>query len=231
MQNLEKTDIPPQAETLSDEVLVKEILDGGMALFEVLIRRHNQRVYRSVRAILKDEDEVEDVMQQAYLAAYQNLAQFHGGARFRTWLIRIAIHEALARLRKRGRFVALGDDPEGREMKADRPETPSPEEQAIRRELLAALERAVDGLKEHYRVVFILRDVEGMSTAEAAECLGLSEELIKQRLHRARVLLRDALYDRIGRSAAEAFAFHAPRCDRVVHAVLEKLAQGASSSE
>jgi RNA polymerase sigma-70 factor, ECF subfamily len=213
------------AEALPDEEIVRRVCRGETALFELLMRRHNTRVYRAVRAVLGDEAEAEDVMQQAYLAAYAGLSGFAGAARFTTWLVKIAVHEAFARLRRRGRLVPL-DGVAERDMKRLASDSRDPEEQAGARELAALLEAAIDRLPEGYRAVFVLREVEGMSTAEAAECLSLSEDALKQRLHRAKEMLREELYRRVGGATAEVFTFHASRCDRVVAGVLAAIGEG-----
>jgi RNA polymerase sigma-70 factor (ECF subfamily) len=189
------------------------------------MRRHNQRLYRVIRALITDPSEVEDVMQHAYVAAFIHLDQYAERALFSTWLCRIGVNEALARIRhgRRERLRVVEDTHEEvAEVVGLRAE--SPEETASRRELAELLEAAVDRLPEIYRLVFLLREVEEMSVAESAECLGVSEDVIKVRLHRARRLLRDALGDGLRESAPEAFLFHAPRCDRVVANVFAHLA-------
>lgn len=206
---------------VEDEEVVRRVVAGDVTLFEILMRRHNQRVARAVRAILGADDEVEDVMQQAYLNAFEHLDQFGGEARFVTWLTRIAVNEALARRRKRGRFFQDGDD----EMRIAslESEVPNPEEQAAGSELRQAVEREVEALPDAFRAVVVLRDVEGLSTAETAASLGISEDLVKTRLHRARTMLRDNLYRRAGVTLQSIFAFGNGRCDRVVAAVMARI--------
>jgi RNA polymerase sigma-70 factor (ECF subfamily) len=210
---------------ISDEEVVRRVRAGETGLFEVVMRRYNQRLYRVARAILRDDAEAEDVTQQAYVNAYRHLDQFAGLAKFSTWLTRIAVHEALARARRRGRFEEQEtvDDGNGDTMDALKSPGPDPERQAFTGELRGLLESAIGALPEHYRAVFVMRDVEGMSTAESADCLDITEETAKTRLHRARMLLRDALYQRAGIESAAAFSFEAPRCDRVVEAVLARI--------
>ena len=211
--------------------IVRKIRDGETALFEVLMRRHNQRVYRAVRAVMNAEADVEDVMQQAYINAFTHLHQFEERAQFSTWLIRIALNEAFAKRRKikgpesvvRIQFE-LDDDRRGYMDTLISPEA-DPERQAYAQELHRVLEAAVDTLPDTYRTVFMLRDIEGLSTSETGEGLGLGEEAVKTRLHRARAMIRRAVTERIGAVAGEAFQFHAPRCDRVVTAVLARIAQ------
>jgi RNA polymerase sigma-70 factor (ECF subfamily) len=207
---------------LDDEQVVVEVLRGHTALFEVLMRRHNERIYRAARAIVRDDREAEDVMQQAYVNAYANLRQFDRRAKFSTWLTRIAINEAIARARRHGRYQPLDED----RMKMEFPSASSPidpERQAFGREIGALLEAAVDGLADGNREVFMLRDVEGLSTGETAECLGVSEDVVKTRLSRARAALRRELFERAGLAAANAFTFQRPRCDAVVAAVLARI--------
>lgn len=210
---------------ISDEEVVRRVRAGETGLFEVVMRRYNQRLYRVARAILRDDAEAEDVTQQAYVNAYRHLDQFAGRALFSTWLTKIAVHEALARARRRGRFdeKEAVDDWDGDTMDALKSPGPDPERQAFAGELRALIESAIEALPEHYRAVFVMREVEGMSTAESAECLEITEETAKTRLHRARKLLRDTLYERAGIESAAAFSFEAPRCDRVVAAVLEQI--------
>lgn len=207
--------------TPSDAEVVRRVRAGERALFEVLLRRHDRRVYRAVRAILRDEDEVEDAMQQAWVQAYLHLGDYQGTAAFATWLVRIAANEALQRLRRRRPLAAL--PAEGEEDAMDPRE--DPEERAAAREAVDLLERAIDALPPHHRLVVVLRDVEGLSTSETAAALGISEDAAKVRLHRARASLRGALADRVGAAAAAAFPFHAPRCDRIVARVMDAIAK------
>jgi RNA polymerase sigma-70 factor (ECF subfamily) len=215
---------PGRPEALSDEEVVGRIRAGEPALFEILMRRYNQRIYRVARAIVRDDSEAEDVMQQAYVNAYTHLDQFAGRAKFSTWLSRIATYEAYARVRRRGRVTETDT--------MRKPENPptvvasdeiDPERQAYGAELRRALEGALASLPEIYRSAFVLRDVEGLSTAEAAECLDVSEDVVKTRLSRARALLREELFATAGLAAGDVFSFHAVRCDRVVERVLAEL--------
>jgi RNA polymerase sigma-70 factor (ECF subfamily) len=208
---------------LADEEVVRRVQLGEHALFEILMRRYNQRLYRVARSILRDEAEAEDVMQQAYVNAYQHLSQFAGRARFSTWLTRIAVHEALARVRRRGRAreVEMPDiDGDAVALESARP---SPEQEALAAELRRLLEGALDTLPRASRAVFVLRELEGLSTADVAECLQVSEDVVKTRLHRARARLRQELFERAGLVREDAFAFHATRCDRVVATVFARL--------
>jgi RNA polymerase sigma-70 factor (ECF subfamily) len=210
---------------LTDEEIVKRVVGGETALFKVLMRRFNRRIYRVAKAIVKDDSEAEDVMQQTYVSAYAHLDQFAGTARFSTWLTKIAVNEGLARVRQSTRWIRIDDDVgEGVDgMKELASSESNPERQAASRELGKLLESSIGELPHEYRVVFVLREVEGMSTADTAHCLGISEELVKVRLHRAKSRLRERVFARVGESATEAFEFHASRCDRVVAAVFDRI--------
>jgi RNA polymerase sigma-70 factor (ECF subfamily) len=229
---------------LEDEEVVARVLAGEVGLFEVLMRRHNQRLYRVIRTIVRDETEAEDVMQETYVRAFAALSQFEGRARWATWVTRIAVNEALARVRRRGRFVrgdvesiadgaldgvgaGAGDFMEDGSMTQQHVQgdagSGGPEAATAARELSAHVEHAIDELSEAYRTVFVLREVEELSTAETAACLEISEELVKVRLHRARAELRHILDARLGAATREVFNFHASRCNRVVAAVFSRL--------
>jgi len=205
----------------SDDEVLARVRAGDIEAFEVVMRRYNQRVYRTVRAILRDEDEALDVMQEAYVNAFAHLAEFAGRARFSTWLTRIAVHEAFSRLRKRKRLEPL-DETDSEEGFMASPVL-GPENRASDSELRAFLEEAVDGLPETFRTTFVLRSVEQLSVTETAEVLGIPEETVKTRLHRARERLQAALSQRVGGALPELFGFHRPRCDRVVAAVLSRI--------
>jgi RNA polymerase sigma-70 factor (ECF subfamily) len=221
--------LPAGALTLTDEEVVARVVAGEVALFEVLMRRHNQRLYRVARAIVRDDAEAEDVMQEAYVRAFAELERFEGRAQWSTWVTRIAVNEALARIRRRGRFVDTDvKHLEESGMDHPSPSRPSPprgpEDQTSARELGVFLERAVDALPDIYRTVFVLREVQELSTAETADSLGISEELVKVRLHRARGELRRALDATLGAATPEVYGFHLSRCDRVVNAVMARIA-------
>ncbi|HWC16742.1 MAG TPA: RNA polymerase sigma factor [Terriglobales bacterium] len=220
---MSSTTVQPRTgtETLTDEQVIQRVLSGETALYELIMRRYNQRLYRAVRSVLRNDDEVEDVMQDAYVRAYKHLADFAGRSQFSTWLIRIALHEAFARVRHSKRMQQFDDAAAdgGPEMIAAT--TLDPEHRTANGELAGLLEEAILGLPENLRTVLMLRDVEELSTAETAEALELSEENVKTRLHRGRALVRRKLYARVGADAPSAFAFMGARCDRVVREVLE----------
>ena len=206
---------------LTDADVVRRVLAGETALFEIIMRRYNQRIYRAVRAIVRNEHEAEDVMQQAYVNAYSHLHQFAERSTFATWLTRIAINEALARVRPRA--LRLADDIDETIMNEIESNTPNPEQQAVASELKNAVESEIASLPASYRSVLMLREVEGLSTAETAECLDVNEDVVKQRLHRARTMLRDNLYKRAGLTFEGAFPFGHSRCDRIVASVMERI--------
>ena len=213
---------------MSDEELVRRIREGDTALFEVIMRRYNTRLYRVARAILKNDTEAEDVMQQAYVNAFTHLDQFADRAKFSTWLTKIAVYEALARARRAKRQVDAAPRDAGAEtnvMDSFPSSRRTPEAEVYDRELGAMLEAAIGALPEGFRSVFMLRDVEGLSTLETAECLGVNEDTVKTRLFRARAQLRRNLAARIGTEAPGAFQFHATRCDRVVNAVMTRISE------
>ncbi len=216
---LATADLLASARGLTDEEVVARVRAGDTPLFELLMRRHNQRLYRAARSILHDEAEVEDVLQEAYVSAFTHLDQFQGLARFSTWLTRIAVHEALRRSKHKRRFI-------GSEEVVDKLESPEagPEKRAFHGELRQILEASIDRVPEGYRTVFILREVEGLSTAETAACLSIPEETVKTRLHRARRQLRRQVDHALGTAVKDAFTFGSQRCDRLVATVLRRLA-------
>lgn len=211
--------------SIADEEVVALVRSGETGLYEMLMRRYNQRLFRVIRSVVTNDLEAEDVLQQSWVQAYEHLDQFEGRARFSTWLTRIAFYEALARQRNSKRWSPL-ENSEGDLMpEANRHQTTfeNPETQAMRGELGSILRAAVDALPDVYRSVFMLREVEQLSTVETAECLELSEEAVKTRLHRSRALLRRELENRVGSSIAEAYSFLGSRCDRMVERVLERI--------
>jgi len=206
---------------LDDAVIVHRIVEGEKELFEILLRRHNQRLFRVIRSYLKDTDEIQDVMQNTYLKAFDKLFQFQGNSSFSTWLIRIGINEALLRLKdmKRGKTIYLhNQDVKEASLNEIRDQQPGPEAVIIRREGKQLLEQAIDKLPEKYRIVYILREVEGLPVSEVCESLGLTESNLKVRLHRAKALLKDSLFQLSVTS--DVFAFGNKRCDAVVNFVM-----------
>jgi RNA polymerase sigma-70 factor (ECF subfamily) len=199
------------------------VLAGDLAAFELIMRRYNQRMFRLARSVVGNDEEAEDVVQDAYVRAYEHLDQFAGRARFSTWLVRIAWHEALARRRRSQRQPAIDlSDPKNVSL-VPLMATPGPEHRTSIQELGGVLTAAVEELPEELRSVFVLRMVEDLDTEETAACLELTEANVKVRLHRARALLRDHIDARIGASVRQLYQFDGPRCDRIVRTVLERL--------
>jgi RNA polymerase sigma-70 factor (ECF subfamily) len=209
--------VPALARETSDEELARRVLEGDVELYELLVRRHNGRVYRAVRSILRDEDEAEGAMQEAYVRAYLHLGELRAGERFAPWLTRIAVREALARRRQGLRLVPLEENEERPTL------APGPEAEVGRREIGRILERAIDGLPDLYRPVLVLREMEGLDTAETARVLGITEDAVKQRLHRARARLRRTLEALAAEGLAGAFPFEAPRCNPFTRAVMDRV--------
>jgi RNA polymerase sigma-70 factor (ECF subfamily) len=216
--------LQPAFSELSDEEVVSRILKGEIALFEVIMRRYNQRLYRVARAILRNDGDAEDVVQDAYVRAYEHLAQFAGKAAFSTWLTRIAVHEALARKRRNGRLEELeavpNKDARSSILKAS---VPNPETESAQHQTRQLLEEAIEALPSDYRTVVVMRDVEEMNVAETAAILEVSEALVKTRLHRAHAMLRKQLYARAQGRVADLYPFLGARCDRIVEVVLARI--------
>jgi RNA polymerase sigma-70 factor (ECF subfamily) len=208
--------------SLRDEEVVERVIAGDTALFEILMRRYNQRLFRVARGIVHADADAEDAVQQAWVSAYTNLAQFGGAAAFSTWLTRIVINQSLARTRKRRRLAEV-DIEEQHDVTPFKAQTATPEEQVHRRETGAILEAAIDKLPEGYRLVFMMREVEQLSVAETAECLELSEDNVKVRLHRAKAMLRNSLYKEMEQASGEAFRFLGARCARLIETVLTRI--------
>jgi RNA polymerase sigma-70 factor (ECF subfamily) len=214
-----------QDQLASDIQLIERVRAGEIALYELLMRRHNQRVYRVIRSVVSNDLEAEDILQEAWVRAYEHLDQFAGRANFSTWVARIAFNEALARRRTSARWTPLEDEAGNIMPELNRQQTTSatPETEAIQGELGQLLQAAVDTLPDTYRSVFVLREVEQLNTTQTAECLGLSEEAVKTRLHRSRAILRRELENRMGSTIREAYSFLGARWDRVVARVLERI--------
>ena len=217
----------PQANS-GDTELVRRALGRDEAAVRAILKANNQRLYRLARGILRHDNEAEDVVQETYVRAFTHLADFRGASSLATWLSRIAMNEALGRLRRERPGVELNALPQGT-LEAQIIPFPhastadDPEKSMARREIQCVVERAIDELPEAFRLVFIARVVEGMSIEETAETLELKPETVKTRLHRARVMLRDNVERKIGPVAMEAFPFAGRRCDRLTAAVLNRL--------
>jgi RNA polymerase sigma-70 factor (ECF subfamily) len=214
-----------------DADLAQRIAGRDQAAFEALMRRYNGKLFRVARAILKDDGEAEDALQDAYLDAYRHMADFRAESRLSTWLTRIVVNQALMRRRRRQRESAVvpfvpahADDT----APADHGEVPdhraeSPQAAALRAELRRVLERQIDELPENFRTVFVMREVEDMSVDEVAECLGIPSSTVRTRVFRARALLREALARDLDVATVDVFGFAGARCDRIVAAVLNRV--------
>ncbi len=217
----------PDFADCSDAVLVDFARQGEEAAMRVIIQRHNRRLYRTARAILRDDAEAEDVVQEVYLRAFAALDGFRGEASLSTWLTRIALNEALGRLRRKRPTAGLEaiDAAAGRSggdliMFPGAQPPASPESELARGQIRLLLEQAIDDLPEPFRIVFILRDIEEMSIEQTALHLAIKPETVKTRLHRARRLIRAALSKRVSSVFAELFPFGGSRCDRMTERVL-----------
>jgi RNA polymerase sigma-70 factor, ECF subfamily len=215
---------------LDDGALVERARNRDGAAVRLIMQRHNRRLYRVARSVLNDEDEAEDVVQETYVRAFTHLDGFRGEAQLSTWLTRIALNEALGRLRRRRITVglkdidAINDQGEARVIYLPSARQDSdPEAAAARAEVRRLLECAVDQLPTSFRMVFVLRDIEEMSVEETATQLGLRPETVKTRLHRARRLLRQSLERTLSSSVSEVFPCAGARCTRMTTHVLERL--------
>ncbi len=202
--------------------VIKRILGGEKELFEILVRRNNQKLYRIIRSYLKDDTEIEDVMQNSYLKAFTKLYQFKLESSFSTWLIRIGINESLARLKEKGKLYHL-NVPSGTAQSNTILEIPdykqlNPQDKMIRNEAKQLLENAIDHLDIKYRTVYIMKEVEAMSLKEIAIALGLTIANVKIRLHRSKEMLKVTLYDLTNDKNVYEFGFS--RCDRVTENVM-----------
>jgi RNA polymerase sigma-70 factor (ECF subfamily) len=222
---------------LSDPELAQRIASGDKDAFELLMRRHNQILYRTARSILKDDAEAEDAAQDAWLLAYRAIGNFRGDAKLSTWLVRIVVNEAISRRRKRSRGAEViqlnGETQEDREAVEENvnqtlPE--QPEHAARRAQTRRLLEAKIDELPDAFRTVFVLRALEELSVEEAAVALGIPEATVRSRFFRARGLLREALSKEIDLAYGDAFAFAGARCDRIVAGVMAKLEEGGTGS-
>lgn len=214
---------------LDDAALVACVLAGERDAFRQIMQRCNQRMFRVVRGVIRNEAEAEDVVQEAYVHGYEKLASFRGEASLATWLTRIALNEAYGRLRRRRDSVDIDDIDLSASVAAQLIAFPGhvlgddPAEEAARTQMRRLLEQAVDALPEAFRLVYLLRDVEGCSVEETALALELRQETVKTRLHRARRQLRDALANRLSMAQGEAFSFMGARCVRMTETVMARI--------
>ena len=213
------------ADRTADAELLRRARDRDEAAIRSIIRSNNRRLYRLARGILRNDSEAEDVVQEAYVLAFTRLDSFRGESSFSTWLARIAINEALGRLRRQRLAVEWTSvQPELIEAQIIQfPVSADPEKTMAQRQIQHVVEHAIDELPEPFRIVFITRVVEGMNVEDTAEILGLKPETVKTRLHRARAMLRDNVEKKIGPVVMEAFPFAGKRCERLTATVLKRL--------
>ncbi len=208
-----------QAVKLPDKIVIERVLEGEKELFEILMRRYNQTLYRVIRSYLRVEKDIEDAMQDTYLKAFHKLHQFRSEATFSTWLIRIGINEALQSIRrKKNERIAGQQNEKVIQLHCDHM---NPEKKAIQNERRVLIEKAIDALPQKYRIVYVLREVEEMSNSAVAHGLKLSESNVKVRLHRSKKMLKETLYKLS--SEAELFEFGNSYCDKLVDKVLQKI--------
>lgn len=212
-------------QTMNETTIIKRILAGEKELFEILVRRNNQRLYRVIRSYIKDESEIEDVMQDSFIKAYTKLHQFKLAASFSTWLIRIGINESLAKLKKKDKTYHLSEQLDGFKdspfLKVSDCKQLNPQDRMIQHEAKQLLESVIDDLALKYRTIYILKEVEEMSLKEIADALSLTVGNVKVRLHRAKMMLKEKLYERS--VDKNIFDFGFSRCDRVTESVMSRL--------
>lgn len=218
---------------LSDNGLVEQARQGNGAAFELIVRRHNQALFRAARGVLDDENQAQDAVQEAYLNAFKRLDSYQGRASLKTWLTRIVVNRSIDIKRREGPLISLDDkvallhskQAEEGGMASYIADKHTPEIAANQQEMKHLLEAAITCLPEIYRSVFMLRAVEGLSVTDSAFCLDISEVLVKKRLSRARDLLRRDLIQRMEVQASDAFEFAGKRCDAVTYHVMAELAR------
>jgi len=202
--------------SLSDDELLRGCQQRDEVAIRELTRRYNQRLFRIARGILRSDADAEDVVQETYVRVFTHLEQFRGDSSVGTWLVRIAMNQALGRLRRHRPTVDIADRPT--------PSTdPDPETLMARHELRTLIERSIDELPESFRVVFVARMVEGLSIQETAELFHIRPETVKTRLHRARLAMRRSLEQQVGTTVSEAFSFDGARCARLTQRVIDQL--------
>ena len=207
---------------LPDHEIIARVLRGEKELYAQIIKKYNQRLYRVAMSIINDDAEAEDIMQTAYIKAYENLSKFEFRSVFSTWLTRILINESLLRLKKRKRSFIMNEDTMNNELYHQHAmDDQTPDKKLVNNELKGILEKLIAELPEKYRTVFIMRELENMNVAETQECLDLSEANVKVRLNRAKVLLRESINNYYKKE--DIMHFHLLRCDRMVKNVMSLL--------
>lgn len=210
---------------LEEPEIIRRILSGEKELYEILVRRNNQKLYRIIRSYLNDEAEIEDIMQNSYIKGFTKLYQFKLEASFSTWLIRIAINEALARIKEKGKLIHINQSAEQfkRHTILEIPDNKqlNPQEKMIQQEAKQVLENAIDHLEAKYKIVYMMKEVEGMSLNEIAAALDLSLSNVKVRLHRSKEMLKDKLFEVT--HAKNIYEFGFSRCDRITENVMKNI--------
>ena len=210
---------------IKESEVIKRILHGEKELYEILVRRNNQKLYRIIRSYLKDEAEIEDIMQDSYLKAFTKLYQFKLESTFSTWLIRIGINESLARLKEKGKLYHLNEQsdnlksntileiPDGKQL--------NPQDKMIQSEAKQLLENAIDSLDIKYKTVYIMKELEDMSLKEISIALDLTVANVKVRLHRSKAVLKERLYEVT--NDRKIFEFGSNRCNRITENVMKSI--------
>ena len=225
LQRLKVRPTPVALNEPPDHALIAQVRNGEAAAFEKLMRRYNQRVFRAARSVLRDDAEAQDVVQETFVRAFRHLQDFEERSSVGTWLTRIAVNEAFSRLRRSRLFGSLDNETNPQEGGSYSVESnqPGPEDQASSLELRSVLIAAIDSLSEDLRTVFMLREIEGLSTLETSEVLQLSSEAVRVRFHRARLALRRQVEKQVGEEVQGLFTFGGTRCDATVRQVFSKL--------
>lgn len=219
--------------TDDDLSIARRIVAGDRAAFELLMRRHNRRLYRLARATLRNDAEAEDALQDAYLHAYRSMSQFRGDAQLSTWLSRLVLNECFARIRRSARrqnVIPIVDAPDWVEQAEAMTshDDSAPDDALARSQVRALLESKLDALPELFRIVFVLRSIEEMTVEETAQCLNIPEATVRSRHFRARGMLRESLAQAFDLAERDVFEFGGARCDRIVERVLSKLGDGGA---
>jgi RNA polymerase sigma-70 factor (ECF subfamily) len=228
--------VPREPSPAEEADLAGRIARADHTAFEAMMRRHNGKLFRIARSILKDDTEAEDALQDAYLDAYRHIGDFRGDSRLGTWLTRIVINQALMRLRRQKRHGVVvpfgeqrGNEPAQPEADVVDEKSESPSHAAFRAEVRRMLERRIDELPLAFRTVFVMREVEDLTVEETAECLGIPPATVRTRLFRARALLRETLARDMDQATGDVFGFAGVRCDRIVDRVLARVREQQSS--
>jgi len=221
---------PGIVEIFTDDEVIARIIAGDKQLYAGIIKKYNARLYRVAMAIVNNDTEVEDIMQSVYLKAYEHLGQFSFRSAFSTWLTRILVNECLLRMKLKKRMTVVDETAlDYKSTHTDSPSMRTPSDKMINTELKNILESSIRNLPEKYRVVFVMREIEGLSVAETQECLDLSEVNVKVRLNRAKILLKDSLS--LYYQKEDILHFHLTRCDRMMVTVMNKIIKQANEED